>query len=182
MIRAAARPACLTACAALTLAVSSMPAAPAVAQEQRKVGRQGDWEIRIRPQDAPKARKLLPYTIVGDAIPKPLTGKPGDPVRGKVLIADRDEGNCLACHSVPIPEEPYHGTIGPDLRGIGARLTPGQIRLRLVNPKLVNPKTMMPAYYVTSGRYRVRRDVRGRPILEAQDIEDIVAFLATMTR
>jgi len=155
---------------------------PAAAQDKGAVGRKGDWEINIRPKDAPKKRALLPYKVVGDAIPKSLTGRRGDPVRGKALTADRDEGNCLACHSVPIPEEPFHGTIGPDLRGIGARMTAGQIRLRLVNPKIVNPKSMMPAYYITRGRFRVRKDVRGRPILEAQDIEDIVAFMQTMIR
>lgn len=152
------------------------------AQEKGGVGRRGDWEIRVKPQDTPKNKVLAPYTIVGDAIPKSLTGRPGDAVRGKALIADRDEGNCLACHSIPIPEEPFHGTIGPDLRGIARRMSVGQMRLRLVNPKIVNSKSMMPSYYINSGRHRVRADVRGRPILEAQDIEDILAFLSTMTR
>lgn len=152
------------------------------AQEKGSVGRKGDWEIQIRPQDAPKRKALRSYLIVGDSIPKSLTGKPGNSVRGKALIADRDEGNCLACHSIPIPEQPFHGTIGPDLRGIAVRMTAGQMRLRLVDPKIVNAKSMMPSYYAIRGRYRVRADVRGRPILEAQDIEDILAFLMTMKR
>ncbi len=154
---------------------------PAIAQNQGSVGRQGDWEINITPQDIPKKRELVPHAIIGDSIPKSLTGKAGDRIRGKALIADPDEGNCLACHSIPIPEEPFHGTIGPDLRGIASRMSIGQIRLRLVNPKIVNSKSMMPSYYINSGRHRVRADVRGRPILEAQDIEDILAFLKTMT-
>lgn len=157
-------------------------AASAVAQDGSSIGRKGDWEITIRPKDTPKKKQLVRYRIVGDAIPKSLTGRPGNALRGKALAADRDEGNCLACHSIPIPEEPFHGTLGPDLRGIGARMTAGQIRLRLVNPRKVNPRTMMPPYYVVSGRHRVRKDVRDRPILEAQDIEDIVAFMMTMTR
>ena len=165
----------------LLLVVASLGDGSA-AQDRGAVGRKGDWEIQIRPQDAPKRKALRSYAIVGDAIPKSLTGKPGNSVRGKELIADRDEGNCLACHSIPIPEQPFHGTIGPDLRGIAVRMTEGQIRLRLVNPKIVNAKSMMPSYYATKGRYRVRADVRGRPILEAQDIEDIVAFLMTMNR
>jgi sulfur-oxidizing protein SoxX len=152
------------------------------AQTPKPPNSKGEWEIRIRPEDYKKSGKLVPYKVVGDAIPQPLTDKAGDPKRGRLLAADRNEGNCLACHDIPIPEVPFHGTIGPDLRGIGKRLTAGQLRLRIVDPKRAEPKTMMPSYYVVRRLYRVRPDVKGKPILEAQDIEDLVAFLVSQKK
>ena len=120
------------------------------------------------------------YRVVGDAIESSLTGSPGDPLRGRALAAGR-AGNCLACHPMPIPEEQVHGDIGPDLRGVGGRLSAGQIRLRLVDPKRVNPDTIMPAFHVVDGLERVARRYTGRPILDAGQIEDLVAWLATLT-
>jgi len=128
------------------------------------------------------AAELKPYRIVGDTIPEPLGWRPGDPEKGRFIALDVDLGNCLACHSIPIPEEPFHGTIGPDLRGIGTRLTPGQLRLRIVDPKRLKPDTPMPSYYRVEGLYRVRADRIGKPILDGQEIEDLIAFLMTMTR
>jgi sulfur-oxidizing protein SoxX len=156
--------------------------ADANAQSGKSNVPKGEWELKARPDDYEKSGKLVRYKVVGDAIPKPLTSKHGDPGRGRAIATERDEGNCLACHTLPIPDVPFHGTIGPDLRGIGARLTAGQLRLRIVDPKRIDPKTMMPSYYVTHGLYRVRGDVKGKPILEAQDIEDLVSFLTTMKR
>jgi L-cysteine S-thiosulfotransferase len=87
---------------------------------------------------------------------------------------------CLLCHSGPFPEERFQGTIAPDLRGAGARLSEGQIRLRIVDPARLNPETIMPAYYRTEGLTRVAPAYRGKPVLTAGQIEDIVAFLATL--
>jgi L-cysteine S-thiosulfotransferase len=125
---------------------------------------------------------LKAYTIVGDTIPEPLGWRPGDAEKGRFIALDMDLGNCLACHSIPIPEEPFHGTIGPNLRGIGARMTAGQLRLRIVDPKRLKPDTPMPAYYRVDGLTRVRADRLGKPILDGQEIEDLIAFLLTMTR
>ena len=75
---------------------------------------------------------LRPYTVVGDAIPASLTGAPGDPARGKAIVVSRQTGLCLLCHSAPLPEEKFQGTIGPDLKGAGSRNTEGQLRLRIV--------------------------------------------------
>ena len=120
------------------------------------------------------------YTVVGDAIPSTLTGARGDAARGRAVVVNRHVGLCLLCHSGPFPEERFQGTIAPDLRGTGARLSEGQIRLRIVDPGRVNAATIMPAYYRTVGLTRVAPAFRGKTVLTAEQIEDIVAFLATL--
>ncbi|MCW3473917.1 sulfur oxidation c-type cytochrome SoxX [Limobrevibacterium gyesilva] len=123
---------------------------------------------------------LLAYNVAGDGIAAPLTGQPGDAVRGRQVVANRQVGMCLLCHMAPIPEERFQGNIGPDLRGVGSRLTPAQIRLRVVDAARLNPDTVMPSYYVVAGRNRVGGAWAGRPVLDAGQIEDVVAFLATL--
>ena len=118
--------------------------------------------------------------VVGDAIPASLTGAAGDAARGRVIVVDRRVGLCLLCHSGPFPEERLMGDIGPDLRGTGARLTEGQVRLRLVDAGRVNPATIMPPYYRSDGLIRVASAYRDRPVLTAAQIEDVVAFLMTL--
>lgn len=126
------------------------------------------------------AEPLRPFTVVGDAIPTPLTGVPGDPARGRAIVVSRQTGLCLLCHSGPFPEERFQGTIGPDLTGVGARWTEGQLRLRVVDSTLINPDTIMPPYYRVEGLYRVAPAFRGRPVLTAEQVEDVVAYLATL--
>jgi L-cysteine S-thiosulfotransferase len=121
---------------------------------------------------------LPSYAVVGDAIPAPLNGAKGDAVRGREIVANRQVGLCLLCHSGPFPEERFQGTLAPDLRGAGARLSQGQIRLRIVDPARSNPDTIMPAYYRTEGLTRVAPAYRGKPVLSAAQIEDVVAFLS----
>jgi len=120
------------------------------------------------------------FEVVGDAIPAPLTAEAGDPVRGRAVVAGRQVGTCVLCHAGPFPEERLPATIAPDLRGVADRLSAGQIRLRLVDPRLVNPETVMPAYYSQEGLVRVGRAWQGRTVLTAQQIEDAVAFLMTL--
>jgi sulfur-oxidizing protein SoxX len=129
---------------------------------------------------AASAGPLVPYEVVGDAIPAPLTRLPGDPVRGRAIVVDRRVGLCLLCHSGPFPEERLQGSLAPDLGGVGARLSEGQLRLRLVDSGRLNPDTLMPPYYRVEGLYRVVRPFAGKPILTAEQIEDVVAFLATL--
>lgn len=126
------------------------------------------------------AAQLLPYRVEGDGIAASLAGKPGDPVRGRALVASRQTGLCLLCHAAPIPEERFQGSIGPDLRGVGARLSPAQLRLRVVDASQANPDTVMPGYYVVQGRTRVGAAWRDRPVLDAGQVEDVVAYLATL--
>jgi len=120
------------------------------------------------------------YTVAGDAIPQSLTGAKGDPARGRGIIVNRQVGLCLLCHAGPFPEERFQGTIGPDLNGVASRLSEGQMRLRIVDPARTNPDSVMPAYFRTEGLTRVAPSVRGKPILSAAQIEDVIAFLATL--
>jgi L-cysteine S-thiosulfotransferase len=129
---------------------------------------------------AAAAAPLLPVEIVGDAIPRSLTGEPGDPARGRKLVVDRQHGLCLLCHTGPFPEERFQGTLAPDLRGAGIRWSEGQLRLRIVDSRRLNPETVMPSYYRTDGLTRVARAWENRPVLSAQEIEDVVAFLTTL--
>ena len=123
---------------------------------------------------------LPPYTVAGDAIPASLTGVPGEPLRGKAIVVSRQTGLCLLCHSAPLPEQKFQGTIGPDLKGAGSRYTQGQLRLRIVNSSLVESGTIMPSYYRLEGLERVAPAFRGRTVLTAQQIEDVVAYLMTL--
>ena len=115
-----------------------------------------------------------------DAIPLPLEGAAGDAARGKAIVLNRQVGLCLLCHSGPFPEERFQGDLAPNLGGVGARLSEAQIRLRIVDASRVNPKTIMPAYYRTEGLTRVTPSQRGKTVLSAQQIEDVVAFLVTL--
>jgi len=126
---------------------------------------------------------VLPLFFIGKAagdegIPASLTGAKGDPVRGRAIVANRQVGLCLLCHSGPFPEERFQGNLAPDLR-TAARLSEAQIRQRIVDPRVANPQTIMPAYYKTDGT-RVAPSYQGKTILTAEQIEDVVAFLATL--
>jgi L-cysteine S-thiosulfotransferase len=118
--------------------------------------------------------------IVGDSIPSALTEAPGDPARGRAIVANRQKGLCLLCHSGPFPEERFQGDLAPSLAGAGARWSEGQLRLRLVDGRRLNPATIMPSYGRTEGRERVAPAFRDRPILTDAEIEDVVAFLVTL--
>jgi sulfur-oxidizing protein SoxX len=117
---------------------------------------------------------------VGDAIPASLTGKPGDPEEGRKIVTNRQIGLCLLCHSGPFPDEKFQGNLAPDLTGAGARSTEGQLRLRIVDASKLNPDTIMPPYYRVDGLTRVAPAFQGKPILTAEQIEDVVAYLTTL--
>ena len=121
------------------------------------------------------------YVVENFAIAEPLAGEAGDPERGKSVMIDRDLGNCLGCPEVPIDAE-FFGTTGPTLAGVRDRLTLAQLRLRLVDSKQINPMSMMPSYYEIEGLHRVQKKFEGRTVLSAQQIEDVIAFLATLRR
>jgi len=120
------------------------------------------------------------FAVVGDSIPASLSGAKGDAARGRSIVVDRNVGLCLLCHSGSFPEVRLQGTLAPELKGTGNRLSVSQIRLRIVDASRVNPETIMPPYFRTEGLTRVAPALRGKSLLSAQQIEDVVAFLLTL--
>jgi sulfur-oxidizing protein SoxX len=114
------------------------------------------------------------------APPASLAGAKGDPARGRAIVLNRQVGLCMLCHSGPFPEERFQGDLAPDLKGVGSRYTEAALRLRMVDPAKVNPATIMPSYSRTEGLARVAPAFRGKPVLTPEQIEDVVAFLATL--
>ena len=104
----------------------------------------------------------------------------GDATRGRAIVASRQQGLCLLCHSAPVPEERFQGNLAPDLAGVGARLSVPQLRLRVADPRRVNPASFMPAFHGGPPPARVGALWAGKPILSAQQVEDVVAYLATL--
>ena len=125
------------------------------------------------------AQGLRAYAVVGDAIPESLMGMPGDATRGRALVVDRTS-TCILCHSGPFPEQKFQGDLAPGLAGTGSHWSEGQLRLRLVDASSLNPATIMPSYYRVEGLVRVGPAWRDKPILSAEQIEDIVAYLVTL--
>lgn len=129
------------------------------------------------------ALALAGLVVVGDGIPSPLTATPGDVARGRAVVVSRQEGLCLLCHRGPFdatPEERQQGTLATDLASAGARWSEAHLRLRVVDTRGVNPDTVMPAYHRVDDLRRVGTAWQGRPLLDAQQVEDVVAFLRTL--
>ncbi len=125
------------------------------------------------------AQGLRPYTVAGDAIPEPLTNARGDVTRGRALVVERTS-TCILCHNGPFPEQKFQGDLAPSLAGTGSRWSEGELRLRLVDAARLNEATIMPSYYRMDGLTRVGPAWRDKPILSAEQIEDIVAYLVTL--
>ena len=135
---------------------------------------------RAQPERAQPSAALRPYAVVGDAVPESLTGAKGDPQRGRSIVVNRQVGLCLLCHSGPFADEKFQGTLAPDLAGAGSRSTEEQLRLRIVDASRLKADTIMPPYYRVDGLVRVAPAFQGKPILTAEQIEDVVAYLATL--
>ena len=118
--------------------------------------------------------------VAGDGIPEPIDGYPGNAERGRALILAHDAANCILCHALPDPGVRFAGNLGPPLDGIARRFSVAQLRLRVADNLRINPATVMPSYYRVEGLDRVAAVYRGKPILDAGQIEDIVAYLATL--
>jgi len=133
-----------------------------------------------------------------EGLPAPLTDRPGDAERGWRIVLDRERGDCVVCHAVPqrvnlssnkqadadrftlLPERRFHGTVGPPLDNVGNHYTAAELRLRLLDPKALNPHSIMPTYHTVTGLHSVLEAYRGKPILTAREIEDVVAYLLTL--
>ena len=100
--------------------------------------------------------------------------------RGAAIVASRSTGLCILCHAMPGVDDVHAGTLAPSLAGVGTRLDASELRLRLVAPRRFNPTTIMPSYGTTEGLERVAATRRGQPILDARQIDDVVAYLATL--
>ena len=123
---------------------------------------------------------LAGIVVVGDGIPGPLTATPGDALRGRAIVVSRQQGLCLLCHSGPFQDESNQGTLATNLAGAGARWSEAQLRLRIVDSRRLNPDSLMPALHKSEGQRRVGGAWQGRPVLDTQQVEDVVAFLRTL--
>lgn len=113
-------------------------------------------------------------------IEAPLTAQPGDSARGRAIVVNRQQGLCLLCHSGPFPEERFQGNVAGSLAGAGARWSAAELRARIVDARRINPASPMPAFHRTDGLQRVGPAWQGRPVLDAQQVEDVVAFLQSL--
>lgn len=120
---------------------------------------------------------ILPTAISRAEMPEPLTDRAGNADKGRLVFLDSERGNCLLCHQLSTLDAPFQGNIGPVLDGVGERLSTASIRARIVDPTLLNANTAMPAYHRTNDLHHVATEYRGQPILNAQEVEDLVAFL-----
>ena len=124
--------------------------------------------------------ELTAFEINNDAVPQPLAGLKGRAERGQDIIIVRRKGICLICHAIPSLDVPFQGEVGPSLGGLSERLSEGEIRLRVIDQSRINPMTVMPSYYRIEGIRDVAPAYRGKPVLDAQEIEDVVAYLLTL--
>lgn len=132
-------------------------------------------------EQQPLSEDYCRWEMVDYGIPKSLCGLAGDTGRGQAIVSDSHQGNCLACHELPIPGIEAYGTIGPPLSGIAARLNESQIRLRVVDSRHINPLSIMPGFYRDPRLiHRPGKRYAGRTFLTAQQVEDVIAYLVTL--
>ena len=121
------------------------------------------------------------FTVVGDGVPEPLCATPGDAARGRAIVLNRQQGLCLLCHSGPFPEERAQGDLAGNLSGVGSRYSAAQLRLRVADARRLNPTSLMPRFHVVDDTAPlVARAWLGKPVLDAQQVEDVVAYLQTL--
>lgn len=124
---------------------------------------------------------LVPENAIqGDRIPASLTQTAGNATRGAQIFTARDQGHCVLCHQVKTLDAPFQGNVGPALDLVAARLDTGQIRLRIVDYQRVVDGALMPSYYRTDGFHQVGEPYKNKPVLTAQQVEDLVAYLVTL--
>jgi L-cysteine S-thiosulfotransferase len=130
------------------------------------------------------AEALVPAAVVFDegSVEQSLTGVAGDAATGRDVFANRKLGNCLACHmNEDWSEQSFHGEVGPPLDGVAQRWSEAELRGIVTNVKMMFPDSIMPGFYVDSGFVRASDKFAGKTILNAQQVEDIVAYLQTLS-
>ncbi len=130
------------------------------------------------------AETVAPTAVMFDdvMVTQSLTGAAGDAAAGRDVFANRKLGNCLACHmNEDWSEQSFHGEVGPPLDGVADRWTEAELRGIVINAKMMFPDTLMPAFYVDSGFERPLEKFAGKSILNAQQVEDVIAYLQTLT-
>jgi len=132
---------------------------------------------RVRPLGLTRIYRFLLAALL---TLNPAQAQEGNAEAGRALVANRQQGLCLLCHSAPIPEERFQGNLAPDLSGVGDRYTRSELRQRIADSSAINPSTIMPSYAKTSGLTKVAPAYRDKPIFTPQQIEDVVAYLATL--
>jgi L-cysteine S-thiosulfotransferase len=135
------------------------------------------------------ASQTASFEIVADGIPKPLVTTPASAERGRSIVSDRRVGMCLLCHTAPFANDPVkdqpQGNIATNLAGAGSRWSEAQLRLRIVDSRRLDSASVMPSYHAVADdkaqlTQRVGAAWRNKPILDPQQIEDVVAFLRTL--
>lgn len=132
------------------------------------------WIIGATPSAWGQSAPMVDFKIDSGAIVAPLAA-PGDPRRGERTVQDKGS-SCVLCHAVPGAQGPM-GNLAPPLNGVGARRGAGELRLRLVDSTRINPDSIMPPYYRIDNLHQVAPAYRGKTLLDAQQIEDVVAYL-----
>ncbi len=122
----------------------------------------------------------IQLAVLGDGLPMPLTEVAGDALRGRAIVVNRQQGLCLLCHSGPFPEEPVPATLSTDLTGAGTRWSEAQLRLRVADARWLNPESLMPPFHRLPTAQRVPSALQKQPLLTAQEVEDVVAFLRSL--
>lgn len=124
--------------------------------------------------------------VIGDdyRITTPLTSELPDAFRGLEVFVDRKLGNCVACHSnFDVAAMQFLGEIGPNLDWIGDRLSDEEIRAIMVDSKVVlGGGTVMPAFYTARPGFRTLEAFKGKTILTALQVEDVVAYLSSLSQ
>tara|TARA_R100001369_G_scaffold10278_1_gene23260 strand:+ start:1379 stop:1852 length:474 start_codon:yes stop_codon:yes gene_type:complete len=136
------------------------------------------------------AEEIAPTAVsfTDGAVEQSLTSVAGDVTNGRALVGDKGAGNCVACHMVSdLADVPFQGNIGPMLDGAGDRWSEAELRGLVVNAKVMFEGSMMPSFYRTEGYTRPGNAYTGKaaddtfaPLLSAQQVEDVVAYLATL--
>lgn len=129
------------------------------------------------------AGDVMPANVVFNdgAIGVTLTAQAGDPAAGRKVFMNRKQGNCLACHAnEDMSDQSFHGEVGPALDGVADRWEAAELRGIVVNSKMMFEGTIMPAFYKDSGFERNLKKFQGKSILNAQQVEDVVAYLLTL--